>query len=131
MDTWVWVVLGAVLVVALVLLATWLLQRRAARTRARRVETAEGLRGEAASHTDDLVAASRRARQTQAEAEQARARADRAERVAAEARQDLAREEALREDLVRTADELDPRVDTAADDYRPITGEDMKGGAAS
>lgn len=56
-----------------------------------------------------------------AEAEQARLRADRAEEQATRAERDAAQQEAVHEDQVRAADELDPDVDHTAQDYEPDT----------
>lgn len=127
MDPVVWIILAVVVVVALLLVGGLLLKRGAARRHQERLEASVTARGEAAERTPDVQAAARHARQADAEAKEARARADQADRVAADAHRSLAQEEAAQEDVVRRADELDPRVDTDAEDYRPITGPDMKG----
>jgi biopolymer transport protein ExbB/TolQ len=125
-DTVVWIVVAAVVVLLLLLLAGFLLKRGAARRNQERLAHAEKLRGEAAAHASDVQSAAQRAEIADTQAARARAQAQQAEGAAAEARRDLAREQASQEDVVRKADELDPRVDTSADDYRPITGPDMK-----
>jgi FtsZ-interacting cell division protein ZipA len=126
-ETLIGVVVGVVVVLALVVLAAWLLRRRAEQRRARRVDEADHLRGEAATRTPDVQAAEARARRADADAERARKEADAAEHAAAEAHRDLAVEQAAQEDVVRRADDLDPRVDTRTDDYRPVTGPGIKG----
>lgn len=129
MDTTavVWTAVAVVVVLLLLAGVALLLRHRATRDREQRLAHAEALRGEAASHVPDVRSAAERARDADAEAGRARARAEEAERVAADAHRVLAHEQAAQEDVVRRADTLDPRVDTRADDYRPITGPDMKG----
>ena len=128
MDTQdiVWIVVAALVVLALLALVAFLLRRRSAAKKRERLAHAEDLRGEAAGHAPRVQSAAERARTADVEAEAARARATQAEREAADAHQVLAHEQAAQEDVVRRADELDPRVDTRADDYRPVTGPDMK-----
>lgn len=123
----VWVGVGVVVVLAVLLLVGVVLRRGAARRHEGRLATADGLRGEAAEHTPGVQAAAHRAQQADSDADDARARAERAEQAAAGAHRHLAQEQAALEDVVRRADSADPRVDTAADDYSPITGPDMKG----
>jgi biopolymer transport protein ExbB/TolQ len=125
-DTIIWIVVAAVVVLLLLLLAGFLLKRGAARRNQERLAHAEKLRREAAAHGSDVQSAAQRAEIADTEAARARAQAQQAEGAAAEAHRDLAREEATQEAVVRQADELDPRVDTRADDYRPVTGPDMK-----
>ncbi len=122
----VWVVVAALLVLALIAAAVLALRHRSAVRREERLADAEKLRGTAAERVPDVRAAAEEARVARTEADLARARAEEAERTAAAAHVRLAQEEAVQEDVVRRADELDPRVDTAADDYRPVTGPDLK-----
>ncbi|MEO9325321.1 hypothetical protein ABFT23_17650 [Nocardioides sp. C4-1] len=131
MDAVGWVVVGVVAVVVLAAVVVLVLRRRDQHGDERRLAQAEELRGRAAEHTPDVAAASARARDAEADAEQARARAAQAEQTAVEAHRDLARAEAEQEDVVRQADDLDPRVDTQAPDYRPITGPAMKTGSGA
>jgi type II secretory pathway pseudopilin PulG len=88
------------------------------RTEAKR-EEAMGLREEAAQSTASVEASRREAEEAAARAEVARAEAARAEQDAAQAQQGVHVEEARVEDRVRTADQVDPDVDTRAEDYRP------------
>lgn len=127
MDPIVWIIVAVIVVLVVLLVVGLVLKRSAARRNQERLEASVAARGEAAQRMPDVQAASRHAQQADAEAQEARARADRADRAAADAHRELAQEQAAQEDVVRRADELDPRVDTDADDYRPITGPDMKG----
>ena len=88
------------------------------RTEQRR-EEAESLRTEAAEKTAAVQASQREAEEAAARAEVARAEAARAEQQAAQAQQGVQVEEARVEDRVRTADRVDPDVDTRAEGYRP------------
>ena len=88
------------------------------KTEAKREEAAE-LREEAAQSTAAVEASRREAEEAAARAEVARAEAARAEQDAAQAQQGVHVEEARVEDRVRTADDVDPDVDTRSDDYRP------------
>ena len=113
-DQIVWIVVVVAVVLLLLLLAGLPAQarrRRAATSSASRAP--RSLRGEAAGRAPDVQSAAQRAQLAEAEAERARAQAAQAERVAAEAHRDLDHEQAAQEDVVREADELDPRVDTA------------------
>lgn len=107
-----------VVVVALLLaaIAAVLMRKRAEE---RRAHEASQLRDVAVTHTHEVTEAEREARRKDAEAELARAEAERAEAEAARARQGLAQTEATREHLVREADRIDPRVDTATQEYAP------------
>jgi len=88
------------------------------RTEAKREQATE-LREEAAQSTASVEASRREAEEAAARAEVARAEAARAEQDAAQAHQGVQVEEARVEDRVRTADDVDPDVDTRAEDYRP------------
>ena len=124
----VWIVVAALVVLALVALVLFLLRKRKATAERHRVQHAEQLRHEAATRTEDVHRSELDAREAQLEAERLRLEAERAEHRATETHRHAAHEQAAQEDVVRRADETDPRVDTRADDYRPITGPDMKGG---
>jgi outer membrane murein-binding lipoprotein Lpp len=128
MTTTTWIVIAVVVVLALLLVAGLVLKRGAEQRHHKAVAAADGLRGEAAGRAPDVEAAALQAQRAEAEAEVAWARADRADETAAGAHQELAQEQAVQEDVVRRADATDPRVDTDADDYRPVTGPDLKGG---
>ena len=63
-----------------------------------------------------------RAKEAEAQAERARLEAERAARQAEEARVAATQQQAVHEDRLRTADEVDPRVDTRSEDYAPGAG---------
>ena len=88
------------------------------RTEAKREQATE-LREEAAQSTASVEASRREAEEAAARAEVARAEAARAEQDAAQAQQGVQVEEARVEDRVRTADDVDPDVDTRSEDYHP------------
>ncbi|WP_148615958.1 hypothetical protein [Nocardioides rubriscoriae] len=129
-PTIVAVLVAAVVVLVLLALLVVLLRRRSAHTREQRLASAEELRGRAASHDPDVRSAAQEARVADAQAERARAQAQQAEQVAEGAHRRLAHEQATQEDVVRRADELDPRIDTSAPDYEPVTGPALKGAHA-
>ncbi|MCW2815024.1 MAG: hypothetical protein JWN84_2479 [Nocardioides sp.] len=122
----VWIVVAALVVLAIIALVLFLLKKRKEKQRHQQLAHAEHLRGEAASRTPHVETAAERAQIAEVEADKARARAAEADRVAADAHRDLVQEQAAQEDVVRRADELDPRVDTRSKDYHPVTGPDMK-----
>lgn len=122
----VWIVVAALVVLALVALVLFLLKKRKEKQHHQQLAHAEQLRGVAADQAPRVETAAERAQVAEVEADKARARAAEADRVAADAHRDLAQEQAAQEDVVRRADEIDPRVDTRAQDYHPITGPDMK-----
>ena len=67
------------------------------------------------------------AKEAEAKAEVARLEAERAaRREAQEAQVAATQQEAVHEDRLRTADEVDPRVDTTSDDYDTGTGTALK-----
>jgi len=82
-------------------------------------EQATELREEAAQSTAAVEASRREAEEAPSRAEVARAEAARAEQDAAQAQQGVHVEEARVEDRVRTADDVDPDVDTRSEDYHP------------
>ena len=60
-----------------------------------------------------------RAKEAEAQAERARLEAERAEQQAREAQVAATQQQAVHEDRLRTADQVDPHVDTTSDDYAP------------
>lgn len=142
MPTWVWIIIG--IVVVLILLGLFALLQRRHRVSARRAES-EQLRASAEEHTGAVRRRDAEAAETQASARKARAEADerraRAEQLEAEAedRQDRARTtRAERDDQLRRADELDPDRSDAPDDEpdrtadaRPSTAADESTGKPS
>ncbi|MBF4769452.1 hypothetical protein ISU10_16915 [Nocardioides agariphilus] len=116
MNTAGWIILIVVVLVVAAAAAWALMGNR--RTQAQR-EHAEQLRNEAAEKTAAVEASRREAEEAAARAEVARAEAARAEQQAAQAQQGVTYEEARVEDHLRSADRVDPDVDTRADDYQP------------
>lgn len=118
MDTTTWVI---VLVVVLVVVAVvaWLASQQ---RKKKQVEHAEELRQEAHEHASAIPDAELRAKEADAQAEQARLEAERAEQQARQAQVASTQQQAVHEDRLRTADQVDPRVDTTADDYSPGAG---------
>ncbi len=133
MGTIGWIILVIVILVVVAGAAYALMGNK--RTEAKRHE-AEAIRAEASENAAAVEAQRRQAEEAAARAEVARAEAARAEQAAAEANQGVTVEEARVEDRLRTADHVDPDVDTRTDDYRPTeprrrtprpTGEDVTG----
>lgn len=116
MDSTGWIILIVVILVVLAAIAYAVMNNR--RTAAKR-EHATQLRDEAAQSTASVEASRREAQEAAARAEVARAEAARAEQQAAQAQQGVHVEEARVEDRVRTADAIDPDVDTRNEEYRP------------
>jgi ABC-type nickel/cobalt efflux system permease component RcnA len=117
MEATEWI-LVAVVVVVLVALAAWLATRQ--RTK-KQHEHAEHLREEAQEHAAEVPETQVRAKEAEAEAERARLEAERAQAKAREAQVAATQQQAVHEDRLRTADQVDPRVDTSSDDYAPGT----------
>jgi ABC-type nickel/cobalt efflux system permease component RcnA len=118
METSQWIIV-AVVVLVLAALAAWLVTRQ--RTK-KQQEHAEHLRQEAHEHATEIPETQVRAREAEAQAERARLEAERASREAQDAQVAATQQQAVHEDRLRTADEVDPRVDTASDDYTPRAG---------
>lgn len=118
MEATEWII---VLVVVLVLaaLAAWLVTRQ---RKKKQVEHAEHLRHEAREHATEIPETQVRAKEAEAQAERARLEAERAARQAEEAKVAATQQQAVHEDRLRAADQVDPRVDTASDDYTPGAG---------
>jgi hypothetical protein len=130
MGTVGWVILIVVVLVIAAAAAYALMGNRGAQARR---EQAAHLRDEAAEKAAAVEASRRQAQEADARAEVARAEAERAEQEAARSRDAVSYEEARVEDRVRTADGLDPDVDTRAADYRPTeptTAPETGGGVA-
>ena len=116
MDTTGWIILILVILVVAAAAAYAVMNNR--RKGAKREEAMQ-LREEAAQTTASVDHSQREAQEAAARAEVARAEAARAEEEAARAQQGMQVEEARVEDRVRTADHIDPDVDTRSEDYRP------------
>ena len=126
MSTTAWIIV-IVVVLAVAAAVAWAGDRR---RRQQKVEHAEGLRHEAREHAAGIPEAEERARQ--AEVERARVEAERAQQRAQEAQVAATQQQAVHEDRLRTADEVDPRVDTSSEDYAPgtqVDGTDSAGRA--
>ena len=117
MDTTTWIIVLVVVLVVAALVAWLVAQQR----KKKQVEHAEQLRQEAHEHATAIPEADVRAREAEVEAERARLEAERAQSKAREAQVAATQQQAVHEDRLRTADEVDPRVDTASDDYAPGT----------
>ena len=115
MDTTTWIIILVVVLVVAALVAWLVAQQR----KKKQVEQAERLREEAHSHATDIPETQVRAKEAEAQAERARLDAERAEQQAREAQVAATQQQAVHEDRLRTADQVDPRVDTASDDYAP------------
>ena len=118
METSQWFII-AVVVVVLVALAAWLVTRQRAK---KQHEHAEHLRQEAHEHATQIPETQVRAKEAEAQAERARLEAERADREARDAQVAATQQQAVHEDRLRTADQVDPRVDTTSDDYSPGAG---------
>lgn len=116
MPTWlIWVIVVVGVLVVAYLAITLGRNRRAEQ---RRSEAAE-LRQDASAHSSALTESKRQAEEAKAEADLAKAEAARAQERAAAADQAHQVDQAAYEDKVRTADQVDPDVDTKSEDYQP------------
>ena len=113
MTTTAWIVIIVVVLVAAAVVA-WLMTQQ---KKNKQHEHAEHLRQEAHEHAAVIPQVQDNAKEAEAKAEVARLEAERAAREAQEAQVAATQQEAVHEDRLRTADEVDPRVDTASDDY--------------
>lgn len=113
MDTTELIVILVVIVVVAALAAWLIMQQRTKKQHAH----AEHLRAEAHEHATAIPETQVRAREAEVEAERARLEAERAQQRAREAQVAATQQEAVHEDRLRTADQVDPHVDTSADDY--------------
>jgi len=119
METTEWIILIVVVVLVVAALAAWLMAQQ---RKKKQTEHAEHLREEAHKHAADIPEAQVRAKEAEAQAERARLDAERSQREAREAQVAATQQQAVAEDRLRTADQVDPRVDTTSDDYTPGTG---------
>ena len=115
MDTTTWIIILVVVLVVAALVAWLVAQQR----KKKQVEQAEQLRQEAHEHASAIPETDVRAREAEVEAERAKLEAERAEQQAREAQVAATQQQAVHEDRLRTADQVDPRVDTTSDDYAP------------
>ena len=117
MEATEWIIL-AVVVLVLAALAAWLVTRQ--RTK-KQHEHAESLRQEAHEHATQIPETQVRAKEAEADAERARLDAERKAQEARDAQVAATQQQAVHEDRLRTADQVDPRVDTSSQDYTPGT----------
>lgn len=118
MEATEWIiVLVVVLVVAAI--AAWLVTQQ---RKKKQQEHAEHLRQEAHEHATEIPETEMRAKEAEAQAERSRLEAERAEEQAREAQVAATQQQAVHEDRLRTADKVDPDVDTTSDDYAPGAG---------
>ena len=117
MDATTWIIVLVVVLVVAALVAWLVAQQR----KKKQHEHAEHLRAEAHEHATEIPETQVRAKEAEAEAERARLEAERAQSKAREAQVAATQQQAVHEDRLRTADEVDPRVDTSSDDYAPGT----------
>ena len=108
-----------VIVLIVVALVAWLVSKQ--RTK-KQHEQAERLRHEAHQHATEIPEAQVRAKEAEAQAERARLEAERAAQRAEEQRIAATQPQAVHEDRLRAADQIDPHVDTTSDDYAPGAG---------
>lgn len=113
MTTTAWIIIIIVVLVAAAVVAWWVTQQK----KNKQHEHAEHLRQEAHEHAAVIPQVQDNAKEAEAKAEVARLEAERAAREAQEAKVAATQQEAVHEDRLRTADEVDPRVDTSSDDY--------------
>jgi FtsZ-interacting cell division protein ZipA len=113
MTTTTWIII-LVVVLVVVALAAWLITQQ---RKKKQHEQAERLRHEAHQHASEIPETNVRAKEAEAEAERARLEAERAQERAREAQVAATQQQAVHEDRLRTAVEVDPRVDTSSGDY--------------
>ena len=118
METTEWIIIILVVVLVLAALAAWLMAQQ---RKKKQHEHAEHLRHEAQEHAAEIPETQVRAKEAEAQAERARLEAERAEQQARDAQVAATQQQAVHEDRLRTADQVDPRVDTSSDDYAPGT----------
>jgi uncharacterized protein (DUF3084 family) len=118
MSTTAWIIIVVVAVLVVAALVAWMLAQQ---RKKKHVEHAEHLREEAREHASAIPESQVRAREAEVEAERARLEAERAQQKAQEAQVAATQQQAVHEDRLRTADQVDPRVDTSSEDYDPDT----------
>ena len=121
MGTTEWIIIVLVVVLVLAALAAWLMAQQ---RKKKQHEHAEHLRHEAQEHAAEIPETQVRAKEAEAQAERARLEAERAEKEARDAQVAATQQQAVHEDRLRTADKVDPRVDTSSDEYTPGTTAD-------
>ncbi|WP_426245657.1 hypothetical protein [Nocardioides sp. LHG3406-4] len=124
----VWTIVIVVVVLALVGLIAASMRKKSRQDNAAR---AAQLRQEADQRAMNIPEAQARAKEAEAQAEQARIQAERAEQRAAEAGTAFTQEQAAHEEKIRSADQLDPNVNTRSDDYTPDTASAERARAAA
>jgi predicted negative regulator of RcsB-dependent stress response len=117
MDTTTLIIVLVVVLVVAALVAWLIMQQR----KKKQHEHAEQLRTEAREHAQEIPETQVRAKEAEAEAERARLEAEHAQARAREAQVAATQQQAVHEDRLRTADQVDPHVDTSSDDYAPGT----------
>jgi len=118
MEATEWIIVLVIAVIVIALLA-WLLKKQQDK---KKHEHAEHMRQEAHQHATEIPEAQVRAKEAEAQAERARLDAERAAQRAEEERIAATQQQAVHEDRLRTADQVDPHVDTRSDDYAPGAG---------
>lgn len=113
------VIIVVVVVLVVAAIAAWLVTQQ---RKKKQLEHADSLRQEAHEHATEIPETQVRAKEAEAQAERARLEAERAQEQAREAQVAATQQQAVHEDRLRAADEVDPRVDTSSDDYAPGTG---------
>ena len=113
MTTTAWIIIIVVVLVVAAVVAWLVTKQRENKQHAH----AEHLRQEAHEHAAAIPQEQDNAREAEAKAEVARLEAERAAREANEAKIAATQQEAVHEDRLRTADEMDPRVDSRTDDH--------------
>ncbi len=111
MTTTAWIIIIVVVLVAAAI-AAWLMTQQ---KKNKQHEHAEHLRQEAHQHAAAIPQVQDNAKEAEAKAEVARLEAERAAREAQDAKVAATQQEAVHEDRLRTADEVDPHVDTSTD----------------
>jgi uncharacterized protein (DUF3084 family) len=114
MSTTAWIIVVVVVLVVAALVA-WLVAQQRKR---KHIAHAEQLREEANQHASEIPEAEVRAKEAEAQAERARLEAERAAEEARDAKVAASQQQAVHEDRLRTADQVDPRVDTSSGDTR-------------
>jgi len=124
MTTTAWIIIIVVVLVVAAVVA-WLVTKQREN---KQHEHAEHLRQEAHEHAAAIPQEQDNAREAEAKAEIARLEAERAAREANEAKIAATQQEAVHEDRLRTADQMDPRVDTRTDDHDSTGTTDIETG---
>ena len=110
MSTTAWIILVVAVLVVAALVAWMATQQR----KKKHVEHPEHLREEAREQATAIPEDQVRAREAEVKAERARLEAERAQQKAHDAQVAATQQQAVHEDRLRTADQVDPRVDTSS-----------------